>query len=59
VYTLGPAFRADNAIDRTHLSEFYMMEAELAFTERLGDLLEVRLSELVSHVTSASRAFYC
>lgn len=42
-YNFGPTFRADMSVDRTHLAEFYMVEAEMAFTKSLEDVLEVNI----------------
>ena len=42
VYTFGPTFRADNSRTRHHLSEFSMVEAELAFTQSLDDIMKVK-----------------
>lgn len=50
MYTFAPAFRAENSKSRHHLSEFYMLEAEVAFINSLSDVMdEVEL--LVKNVT--------
>ena len=43
VYNFGPCFRAENSHGSFHLSEFYMVEAELAFINHLSDLMMVGL----------------
>jgi asparaginyl-tRNA synthetase len=42
VYTFGPTFRAENSNTRRHLSEFWMIEPEIAFADLLDD---VKLAE--------------
>ncbi|XP_076467507.1 asparaginyl-tRNA synthetase-like isoform X2 [Babylonia areolata] len=41
VYNFGPTFRAENSRGRHHLSEFYMVEAEIAFLPSLDHLLQI------------------
>ncbi|KAM5181290.1 asparaginyl-tRNA synthetase isoform 1-T2 [Mantella aurantiaca] len=41
VFTFGPTFRAENSQSRRHLAEFYMVEAEISFTESLEDIMQV------------------
>ncbi|CAK6448941.1 unnamed protein product [Pipistrellus nathusii] len=41
VFTFGPTFRAENSQSRRHLSEFYMVEAEISFVESLQDIMQV------------------
>ncbi|XP_076351910.1 asparagine--tRNA ligase, mitochondrial [Tachypleus tridentatus] len=50
VYTFSPAFRAENSQSRRHLSEFYMVEAEKAFVNCVGEIMEV-VEELVKYTT--------
>jgi asparaginyl-tRNA synthetase len=40
VYTFGPIFRAENSNTTRHLSEFWMLEIELAFSN-LNDIIKV------------------
>nr|XP_009913433.1 PREDICTED: probable asparagine--tRNA ligase, mitochondrial isoform X4 [Haliaeetus albicilla] len=51
VFTFGPTFRAENSQSRRHLAEFYMVEAELSFTESLEDIMQV-MEDLFKTVTS-------
>ncbi|KAF1928810.1 putative asparaginyl-tRNA synthetase Slm5 [Didymella exigua CBS 183.55] len=41
VWTLSPTFRAEKSDTARHLSEFYMLEAEVAFVENLQDVMDV------------------
>lgn len=50
VYSLGPTFRAENSKSRLHLSEFYMLEAEIAFIDELNVLIE-HVEHLLKSVT--------
>lgn len=55
VYTFGPTFRAENSQSRRHLAEFFMVEAEISFTESIEDLTKVWKrpphTERISHKT--------
>ncbi|XP_065159222.1 asparaginyl-tRNA synthetase [Atheta coriaria] len=50
VYTLGPVFRAENSRSRLHLAEFYMLELETAFVDKLEDLMSC-IEKLIQNVT--------
>ncbi|GIY19203.1 probable asparagine--tRNA ligase, mitochondrial [Caerostris extrusa] len=41
VYNFGPAFRTEASRSRLHASEFQMIEAEIAYTESIDDLMNV------------------
>ncbi|KII84260.1 hypothetical protein PLICRDRAFT_46113 [Plicaturopsis crispa FD-325 SS-3] len=41
VYTLSPCFRAERSQTSRHLAEFWMLEAEWAFTNRVTDVCDV------------------
>ncbi|XP_043252996.1 probable asparagine--tRNA ligase, mitochondrial [Colletes gigas] len=50
VYNFGPAFRAENSKSRLHLSEFYMLEAEMAFIDNIDDIMD-EVEQLITYVT--------
>lgn len=52
IYTFGPTFRAENSHTRRHLSEFWMIEPEMAFADLADDaqLAEEYLKYLFSYV---------
>jgi asparaginyl-tRNA synthetase len=52
VYTFGPTFRAENSNTSRHLSEFWMIEPEVAFND-LADNMELAESFLKSLVRAA------
>lgn len=41
VYTISPCFRAERSQTNRHLAEFWMLEAEWAFTQNLDDICQV------------------
>lgn len=51
VYTLGPTFRAEKSKTRRHLTEFWMLEPEMAYAD-LGDLLSLA-EQLISHLVQS------
>jgi len=51
-YTFGPTFRAENSNTKTHASEFWMIEPEIAFCDLNGvmDIMEDMLKFIVKYV---------
>lgn len=49
VWALSPTFRAERSSTSRHLSEFYMLEAEASFVERLDPLLDL-VEDLIRHL---------
>ncbi|CAL7936990.1 unnamed protein product [Xylocopa violacea] len=49
VYTFSPVFRAENNKSRLHLSEFRMLEAEIAFINNLDDIMD-EVESLIKYV---------
>ena len=48
-YTFGPTFRAENSNTKTHASEFWMIEPEIAFCDLNGDM-DI-MEEMLKYVT--------
>ena len=48
VYTFGPTFRAENSNTKTHASEFWMIEPEIAFCD-LDGLMDIE-EDMLKHV---------
>lgn len=56
VWTLSPTFRAEKSDTARHLSEFYMLEAEMTFEEDMGNVMnrvEDMLRQLVTYLESS------
>nr|CAI5850064.1 unnamed protein product [Callosobruchus analis] len=59
VFCFGPTFRAENSKTRFHLSEFYMLEAEIAFLEKLEQLtriVELTVKDLTKMIVDKAEA---
>jgi asparaginyl-tRNA synthetase len=49
VYTISPCFRAERSQTNRHLSEFWMLEAEWGFIDKVGDVCDI-VEDTVKHV---------
>ena len=58
VYTFGPTFRAENSNTKTHASEFWMIEPEMAFCDldKDMDIMEDMLKYVVKYVLDNCKA---
>ena len=56
-YTFGPTFRAENSNTKTHASEFWMIEPEIAFCDLNGDMeiMEDMLKYIVKYVLDKAK----
>jgi asparaginyl-tRNA synthetase len=54
VYCFGPTFRAEKSKTRRHLTEFWMVEPEVAYMDLDGDM--ELMEQFVSHVVQAALA---
>jgi asparaginyl-tRNA synthetase len=54
VYSFGPTFRAEKSKTRRHLTEFWMVEPEIAYAE-LNDLMELA-ENFISHIVQSVAA---
>jgi len=58
VFDFGPVFRAEKSKTRRHLTEFWMMDAEMAFTDHAGnmDIQEGLICHIVEKVLEKNEA---
>src|SRR5713226_4326245 len=54
VYSFGPTFRAEKSKTRRHLTEFWMVEPEVAYAE-LDDIMELA-EDFISHLVQSALA---
>lgn len=50
VWTLSPTFRAEKSNTARHLSEFYMLEAEVSFVDKMEDVMNL-VEGMLQHLT--------
>jgi len=58
VYTLQPAFRAEGSHTNRHLSEFWMLEAEMAFVDDVAAIMDI-LESSVKHLLASQEVKGC
>jgi len=51
VWTLSPTFRAEKSDTARHLSEFYMLEAEMAFVDDANEIMDI-IEDMVKYITA-------
>ncbi|KAH6654675.1 hypothetical protein BKA67DRAFT_516712 [Truncatella angustata] len=51
VWTLSPTFRAEQSDTPRHLSEFYMLEAEMSFTNDMASVMGL-IEDMLRHIAS-------
>ncbi|XXH01987.1 asparaginyl-tRNA synthetase [Hypoxylon texense] len=49
VWTLSPTFRAEQSDTPRHLSEFYMLEAEMSFTDSMDSVMDL-VEDMLRHI---------
>ncbi|KAI2631298.1 asparaginyl-tRNA synthetase [Hypomontagnella submonticulosa] len=49
VWTLSPTFRAEQSDTPRHLSEFYMLEAEMSFTDNMESVMDL-VEDMLRHI---------
>lgn len=59
IYTFGPCFRAEKSATKKHLSEFWMLEPEMAFysLEETIDFSEQMLKYILTHILTYEEDF--
>jgi len=51
VWTLSPTFRAEKSDTARHLSEFYMLEAEVSFVDNMAGVMDL-IEDMLRHLTT-------